>query len=233
MRMPDAITRSLIRAAPLAMLGLGLGAVACSDDTSSLSGPDAELTDIDLNVRVHLLESDEFESLDATLSDADVETLFQGVNRVWSQAAITWTVESVVREPSGDGTAYELALRGAIPFSFEILASILPRDNLLPGAWDVFVIRDFGNIAGGVYIDALGSVVVAELGPAGDQGPLAAGPRILAHELGHSLSLAHVPCTPAGNLMAPGCPGADRTRLEAPQIDAARRQAGRGRAFGS
>jgi hypothetical protein len=222
-------TKRLSRAAPLVLLAFG--AVACSDDTESITNP-GELENITLDVRVHLLESDQFAALDATLSDADVDVLFEGVNETWSQAGITWRVESVVREPSLDGTSFMAALSGAIPITGSVLASILPSGNVLPGKWNVFVIRDFGNFAGGVYLDFRGAVIFAENGPIGPQDPSTDGRRILAHELGHSLSLLHVPCTSIGNLMAPGCFAQDRTRLEAVQIVPARAQAQRGRPFG-
>jgi hypothetical protein len=218
------------RTAPFVLLAFG--AVACSDDTGSITDP-GELESITLDVRVHLLESDQFAALDATLTESDVAVLFEGVNEIWSQAGITWRVESVVREPALDGTAFIAALSGAIPVTGEVLASILPGDNVLPGKWNVFVVRDFGNFAGGVYLDFRGAVIFPENGPIGPQDPAADGRRILAHELGHSLSLLHVPCTPAGNLMSPGCFAEDRTRLESGQIGPARAQASRGSPFGT
>jgi hypothetical protein len=221
--------RRLSRAAPFVLLAFG--AVACSDDTESVTGVD-DGANITLDVRVHLLESDQFGALDATLSDADVDVLFEGVNEIWSQAGITWRVESVVREPSLDGTAFMAGLSGAIPITAGVLASILPNGNILPNKWNVFVIRDFGNFAGGVYLDFRGAVIFAENGPIGRQDPTSDGRRILAHELGHSLSLLHVPCTSIGNLMSPGCFAQDRTRLEAGQVVPARAQASRGRPFG-
>ncbi|UCC83721.1 MAG: hypothetical protein JSW46_01960 [Gemmatimonadota bacterium] len=222
-------TKRFPRVAPILLVAFG--AVACSDETGSITDP-GELGNITLDVRVHLLESDQFAALDATLTDSDVAVLFEGVNEIWSQAGITWRVESVVREPSLDGTSFIAALNGVIPVTGSVLASILPSDNLLAGRWNVFVIRDFGNFAGGVYLDFRGAVIFAENGPIGPQDPTSDGRRILAHELGHSLSLFHVPCTSAGNLMAPGCPAQDRTRLEPGQITPARAQAQRGRPFG-
>lgn len=210
---------------------LAFAAAACGDDTGSVTGVDdgANLTP---DVRVHLLESDQFAALDATLTDSDVAGMFEGVNEIWSQAGITWRVESVVREPSMDGTAFMAAMRGEVPITAGVLASVLPNGNMLPDKWNVFVIRDFGNFAGGVYLDFRGAVIFAENGPIGPQDPTSDGRRILAHELGHSLSLLHVPCTSIGNLMSPGCPGQDRTRLEPPQIVPARAQALRGKPFG-
>jgi hypothetical protein len=222
-------TRRLSRAAPFVLLAFG--AVACSDDTGSITDP-GELENVTLDVRVHVLESDQFAALDATLTDSDVAVLFEGVNEIWSQAGVTWRVESVVREPSLDGTAFMAAMRGEIPITGDVLASILPGGNVLAGKWNVFVVRDFGNFAGGVYLDFRGAVIFPENGPIGPQDPSTDGRRILAHELGHSLSLLHVPCTSVGNLMAPNCFGQERTRLEPPQIVPARAQASRGRPFG-
>ncbi|MGD2218099.1 MAG: hypothetical protein PVJ64_15185, partial [Gemmatimonadales bacterium] len=78
------------RTAPFVLLAFG--AVACSDDTGSITDP-GELESITLDVRVHLLESDQFAALDATLTESDVAVLFEGVNEIWSQAGITWRVE--------------------------------------------------------------------------------------------------------------------------------------------
>ncbi len=223
-------TKRFPRIAPILLLAFG--AVACSDGAGTISDP-GELENITLGVRVHLLESEQFAALDATLTESDVAVLFEGVNEIWSQAGITWRVESVVREPALDGTSFIAALSGAIPITGEVLASILPGDNVLPGKWNVFIVRDFGNFAGGVYLDFRGAVIFPENGPIGPQDPATDGRRILAHELGHSLSLQHVPCTSVGNLMAPGCFAQDRTRLEPAQIAPARAQASRGRPFGT
>ena len=53
--------------------------------------------------------------------------------------------------------------------------------------------------------------------------------RILAHELGHSLGLVHVPCAGQGNLMAAGYTLGTRTLLDVIQITEARLQAETGK----
>ncbi|NNG17473.1 MAG: hypothetical protein HKM89_13440 [Gemmatimonadales bacterium] len=209
-----------------------LAALACGESETPQSPSASELENIDLNVRVHLLQSSELEPLNSTLSDSELDVLLVGVNEAWKQAGITWRLESVVREPAQNAEGYAEVLRGVAPATTELLSSIFPKENLLGGEWDVFIVKDLGDIAGGVYLQSLGVVIFAEFGVAGAQTPTGAGRRILAHELGHSLGLAHVPCTLEGNLMAPGCPSEDRTRLEAQQVQAARQQARRGRPFG-
>ncbi len=210
-----------------------LAGLSCGDGDMLQDPPVALTGNIKLRVRVHLLQSEEVDELNATLTDDEVGTLFIGVNRIWEQARITWNVESITREQAESEQAFEKLLRGAISNPLEVLLSIFPRENLLRDEWNVFVLKDLGDIAGGIYISFRDTQVVffAEFGPTGAQAPAGLGPRILAHELGHSLGLQHVPCTPEGNLMAPGCPAQDRTRLVAAQIEAARLQAATGRAF--
>ncbi len=187
-----------------------------------------------LNVRVHLLQSAEFDALNATLDAGEVAVLFAGANRIWEPAGVRWRVESIIREPAHNAETYDKLFRGEIVDTLKVMLSIFPRENLLSDGWDVFVLRDFGRVgAGGVYISFPEAQVAffAEVGSGGEQRPLGSGPRVLAHELGHSLGLPHAPCTTTGNLMAPGCRGQDCTRFTAAQILTVRQQASKGRPF--
>lgn len=198
---------------------------------ASNSSDNEELSPISLNVRVHLLESPDSQGLTTTLDEDDIQALFDGVNDVWEQASIVWNIESIVRETAFNGADYERALRGEIPFSFDLINSTIPRQRLTNNQWDVFLIRDLGGGVGGVYFPGIPAVLQAEIDPSGVSGLQGGLVRILSHELGHSLSLPHVACTPEGNLLAPGCVQGVRTRLDEGQIEAARRQAASNRPF--
>jgi len=162
-------------------------------------------------------------AFDAAFSDLEVQSLMARVNEVWAQADIRWQVESIVREPVANEAQLMAAAAGQIALTTTLLASALPRDQLFSGRWDVFLIRDLTAALGapGIFFPSLPAVLASEIDPAGLNDP----GRILAHELGHSLTLAHVPCTSQGNLMAPGCDSANRTRLTDAQIAATRAQA--------
>jgi hypothetical protein len=198
--------------------------VACGGDgpTDPTSDPPV------LNVRVHLLES-EFAPLSTTLTDQEVEQLLASVNAIWQQAGITWELESIVRERAVNAADYERLLSGDLSPSGPGIASVLPPGSVTTDRWDVFYLRDLGGIAGGVYLPPLTAIVVAELDPTGSRDITGSVARILAHELGHSLALQHVPCAAEGNLMAPGCTMGDRERLAPGQIDVARNRAASGR----
>ncbi len=219
----------------LAAVAVVFGAAACSDSDSGggLSAPtDSDpVSEIALDVRVHLLESDEFTQLSTTLTGPEVGTLFEGVNEIWAEAGIRWVIESIVREPATNQELFGQVIRGEIPFTGSVLASLLPREQLLAGRWDVFMIRDLRGSIGGIYIGGIPAVVGAELDPLGASDPANGMPRIVAHELGHSIGLAHVDCVAAGNLMASGCFQGVRTRLTAIQTEIARSQARTGRPF--
>jgi hypothetical protein len=185
---------------------------------------------------VHLLHDTEVSSLNTSLSDSEVRTLFDGANQIWQQGDVVWQIEAIVRQEAQNGEDFARALRGEIPLTPGLMASLLPTGQLLQEGWDVYFVRDFGGRVGGIYISGGGvspAVISSEVDPTGLRDLAGSGPRILAHELGHSLSLFHVPCTDAGNLMAPGCPLGQRTQLTASQIDAAHQQARTGDPFGN
>lgn|GEM_PF-1982166 len=210
-----------------AFLFILMGAVVIACDSQS-PVQEVEREALVLDVRVHLLESAESDGVTTTLSETEVADVFEAVNEVWDQAAIVWRIESIVRAEASDPGPFQRFLDGVDAPSIEAIAGIIPRNELLDDYWDVFLIRDLGGLAGGIYFPSIPAVLQPELDPLGARGLDGGLARILAHELGHALSLPHVPCTADGNLMAPGCFSGDRSRLGEEQIEAARRQAGEG-----
>ncbi len=202
---------------------------ACGESAPTNPVPD-EGGAIQLEVRLHLLQSSELDALDATLTDDEVGVVIQAANEVWAQAGVVWQIEQIVRETALNPDVFRQVLNDPTGNSATLVAAVLPNENLRPDIWNVFLIRDFGGAVGGVYLPSR-VVVSAELDPLGNRDLSGATARILAHELGHSLGLIHVFCTATGNLMAPGCPTGTRTHLEPFQIQIARQQAETGQPF--
>lgn len=192
-------------------------------------GPDTpgDVTTLTLPIRVHVVTS-QLPSLDARLTDSEIGALMARVNEIWSSGGISWETESIIREPAVGEGLFEMALQGSTSptTSLSLVASVLPRGSRFNGGWDGFIVEDLASAVGapGVYFPSIPAVVTSVVDPAGLSDP----GRILAHELGHSLGLPHVPCTAAGNLMAPGCPSQNRTSLTPDQISRARSQAANG-----
>ena len=184
---------------------------------------------IDLSVRVHLLHADDAPTLTAKLSDEEVKKAFAGVNEIWKAAGITWQIESIVREEVTESDRPQQPQAG--PGMSGALSEVLPRDLVTDHLWHVFFVREIG-FAPGVYVPSVPAVIQAEKDPFGGVGLDGDLVRILAHELGHSLGLAHVPCGSDGNLMAPNCQADNRTRLTEMQVSVAREVARSGAPFG-
>lgn len=209
----------------IALLAGSLIVLACGDDSGTV-GPAAPsplpAATLRLPLRVHLLSS-RLAPIDATLGAREAWELIGRVNEIWGQADILWEIEAITHELAQSEDQVEAVLLAGFPLSAGLIAAILPRDRLFAEGWDAFIVHDLASAGGspGIYFLSLPAVVSSEVDPAGLGDP----GRILAHELGHSLSLLHVACTAAGNLMAPGCNREDRTRLSAEQHEQARGQA--------
>ncbi len=200
---------------------------ACSDS----AGPPSDLEPIELAVRMHLVQSDQVDELNVRLSNAEVGELLAAVNEIWAQAGVVWSLESIVHEDALNDSLFQSALTDPNVSPVSVIISVLPAENFRPDIWNVFMIRDFGGEVGGVYLPNNKLVVSAEIEPSGQRDIDEGMSRILANELGHSLSLFHVECTGEGNLKASGCLLGTRTLLDATQMERARLRAEWGRPF--
>ncbi len=178
-----------------------------------------------LPVRVHAISSN-IRPLDTSFTDAKIRGLIRRANKIWRSAGIVWDLQSIERVALPNEERLIAGLRGQVPFSQSELLGTLMSGNREPLVWNVYLVGDLTAIlrVPGVYVPVLQSLTTSERDPAGEKDP----GRILAHELGHSLTLGHTKCTRIGNLMSPGCAGANRTRLTRDQIRAARTQAALG-----
>jgi len=167
-------------------------------------------------------------TLDATFTDDQVRSLVSRTDDIWAQAAIHWKIASIVHDSMTDEadsilTAYTLH-GDSIPSNF--LELMVPDDRVAGGGWDIYLMHDLAIFGlQGAYDPHVPDILTSEAtGIFGDPNYV-----ILAHELGHSLSLLHVDCTKGANLMNPGdCsprPKGDRTHLTQAQVDSARAHA--------
>jgi hypothetical protein len=208
----------------LALLIASCIVLACGDnsDSGTLGPPQNSAETLRLPLRVHLLTS-RLEPVHAVLDARQTRDLLERVNEIWRQADIVWEIEAITREFAQSEDEVELVYLAGAPFTTGVITAILPKDRLFEEGWDAFILHDLAStgVGPGVYLAFMPAAVSSEVDPAGLDDP----GRILAHELGHSLTLLHTECTAVGNLMAPGCDSDDRTRLTPGQIDQARRHA--------
>jgi hypothetical protein len=163
-------------------------------------------------VRVHLLSASNGPAIHTTLTTSDVERILKKMNGVWSQAGISFWLESLVREESLN---QGYTARMGLPDDLRGLLSLRPEASRATNLFHLYYVKRFS--ANGVYLGEAMFVkdsAKLETVPGGIDEPL---PRVSSHELGHALSLQHH--TNRHHLMYRGTTG---TNLDAVEIRQAR-----------
>jgi len=163
-------------------------------------------------LRVHLLSASNGPAIHTTLTNPDIERILKKMNSVWSQAGISFWLESLVREESLN-PGYNA--RMGLPDDLRGLLSLRPLASRATNLFHVYYVKRFS--ANGVYLGEamfVKDTAKLEAVPGGIDEPL---PRVSSHELGHALSLQHHP--DLHHLMFRGTTG---TNLDAVEIHEAR-----------
>jgi len=163
-------------------------------------------------VRVHLLAATNGPAIHTTLTNSDVARVLKKMNGIWSQAGISFWLESLVREESLN---QGYTARMGLPDDLRGLLSLRPEASRATNLFHIYYVKRFS--ANGVYLgEAMFVKDTAKLEPVpgGIDEPL---PRVSSHELGHALSLQHH--TNRHHLMFRGTTG---TNLDAVEIRQAR-----------
>ena len=143
---------------------------------------------IDIPVSVYLLSFSDHDKLNAQYSPEEVIRLFDDVNAIWSNWGIACTVKTIekihltekdIRLPA-KGFATRREFR-------DVMAAWIPEESI-KRHWRVYIVRQFPVKGSAVYISEKQAILYGELHIYGERHPV-----ILAHELGHSLGLRHVP----------------------------------------
>jgi hypothetical protein len=163
-------------------------------------------------VRVHLLSASNAPNVHTTLKETDLTRILGKVNGIWSQAGITFHLESLVREEAENQQLNPVL---GTPNDLRQLLALRPGATRATNLFHLYYVKRF--TANGVYLgEAMFVKDTASLRevPGGIDEPI---PRVSSHELGHALTLMHH--TNDFHLMARGTTG---TNFDAAEITQAR-----------
>ena len=172
-------------------------------DTPAQQLEDYQVQDMEIAVKLHIVESDGKESM---RNEEEAGELTGEANRIWRQAGIRFSVTSVSHTDI-EGRTISDAVNGSP-------AAIALVEGYGPDRINVFFVPELDGI-NGISFPSYRSILIADYTTVHDY-------RTLAHELGHILGLRHSPYEE--KLMATGTNG-ELLGLE--EISFARYKAGR------
>ncbi len=150
-------------------------------------------------VRVHLLQSSE-PKLATTLTNADITRVFAKANKVWAQAGVVLTVDSIIAEPAAK---QEVFAKNTGSQRLDWLLQLRPEDSRPTNFFHVYYVKTMPPngvyFPGGIFVKDTASLRKVD---GGIDEPL---PRVTSHEFGHALGLPHR--QNVTNLMASGTTG--------------------------
>jgi hypothetical protein len=149
-------------------------------------------------LRVYLFSFEASSGWDSTWNEGQVRHLIGEVNAIWRPAGISWTLQSVLPTAIDRNLIPARALLQTGPEFRQHLVQMSPIVPEVVGRrlWRVAILRTFPILAGGAYLPRTRTAFFCQETRRGETTPI-----VLAHELGHSLGLMHVP--EAANLMHP------------------------------
>jgi hypothetical protein len=189
------------------VLALGFGILANEPATARfLSDPQAQDEFLIVPIRVHILNSPEFGMANCTLRDSDIKRIVGKLNAIWSQAGITFGVESIVHEPVAQRERFRLVVElKAGELDLADLDLLLPKATRIFDGVNVYFFHElpFNAIyTGGDCVLVQEQAKLNEVQGGTDE-PMA---RVTGHCLGRAVSL--VPRRePETSLMALGTTG--------------------------
>ena len=140
------------------------------------------------------MQSETVEQMNAQISRDEIRTAFEIVNRIWEQARIRFSVESIVTIEAHtlDEADYAAAFEGPTRRSGQsiVRTSCLPEpfpDNVA----NLCVVGQFPMDLFGVYYPMYGNRFPLVAWPTHIEGGRNIKPAVLAHEFGHFLGLPH------------------------------------------
>ena len=180
--------------------------------TTALDDPNPSLV---IPVRIHLLQSSQYPVLQSAITEPTIRSLWAEVDSIWSIARIRFEIRSIASL-----TALNVPPKRLFQRDRNWVKSAIPMTKLHGDALDLCFVHEMGP--NGFYYGE--PVVVSETpsaykvrGGASDRVA-----RVIAHELGHALTLQHR--DPKTALMASGSTGIDLNEREIQSARAAAEQ---------